>query len=165
MLRMTFVDNDPPTDLEIDMLYFVNKHIVDIITVAIEMYYDCPEDFLEPYFPRAYYKKNSENCIDIVLALRDTIASEVIYNYLSPLYSYVLYHMIAEWLEVNKDDRSAVKHTLPKKLKNRIYEHLKVPLNASKKDYQEELFLIKELENVRYYNMTQTSQLKTASAS
>lgn len=58
MLKMTFVDHNPPTDLELEINDFVNRNIVEIIRVAIDHMLDGFD--MSYYFLRCYYNKNPE---------------------------------------------------------------------------------------------------------
>lgn len=150
MLKMTFVDHNPPTDLELEINDFVNRNIVEIIRVAIDHMLDGFD--MSYYFPRCYYNKNPEYCNDFIYALYDTMNSDFLYDDLSVLQSYVLFQIIDEWPEANQDIPEMLRFPLQEELKKKIYESEGIPLDADPEDYQEELFIIEMLENVELYN-------------
>lgn len=90
MLIMTLFNKDQLTGLELEMNEFVNKNILSMITMAIDIVEDY-EGALEWFFPRGYYEKNHSKCKDILYALRSRIGSTVLYDYLKPIYNYVLF--------------------------------------------------------------------------
>ena len=95
MLKMTFVENNPLTDLELRLIRFVNSNIVDIINSIMDMISDGFD--MAYYFPREYYRKNKKNCNEFIYDLRNTLNSHVIYESLTPLQSYVLFYIIKIW--------------------------------------------------------------------
>ena len=70
MLKMTFVENNPLTDLELRLIRFVNSNIVDIINSIMDMISDGFD--MAYYFPREYYRKNKKNCNEFIYDLRNT---------------------------------------------------------------------------------------------
>lgn len=149
---MTFVEHQPPSSLEMDMVHFVNDYIVEILDCKIDIINDCPEYDLDFYFPSGYPEKSLEKRKDIIVALRDTIESSFLYDELSPLYSYVLYHIIEEWSKINEEIPELIRHSLPEDLKKKILENLNILPDKVSDEYSEELFIIEMLENTQYYN-------------
>ena len=97
MLKMTFVENNPLTDLELRLIRFVNSNIVDIINSIMDMISDGFD--MAYYFPREYYRKNKKNCNEFIYDLRNTLNSHVIYESLTPLSFFVRkkYNVIVHW--------------------------------------------------------------------
>ena len=149
MLKMTFVENNPLTDLELRLIRFVNSNIVDIINSIMDMISDGFD--MAYYFPREYYRKNKKNCNEFIYDLRNTLNSHVIYESLTPLQSYVLFYIIDDWIKINSGNQSLLKNTISDELRKESYESKGVPLDADKEKFKDKLFIIEKIENVDEY--------------
>ena len=99
MIRMDVVNHEPPTELEKEMLRFVNDKIADLVMYHIDVARDCDGENLEDVFPKRYYLNNKKKCVLVIRELYDTLCSDVIYDELIPIHRYVLFHVLEAYNE------------------------------------------------------------------
>lgn len=75
---------------------------------------------LEYYFPRNYIEDHLDMARRVILDLRDVINSPVGRRVLKPLYEYVLYEVLDEYIQLNKELYGNTIRKLPNDLKKKI---------------------------------------------
>lgn len=149
MVWMDFVEHDPPTELEREMLRFANDRMAELVRFQIDLANDANGENYEMLFPSRFYYEHKERCGLIVNELYDAICSYVILSELQPIYRYVLFHVLEiydEFCESASDAPEFQRFKLPEELKARIYNEI---INTPEYDLKgdgEEPFLIECLE-------------------
>ena len=149
MVWMDFVEHDPPTELECEMLRFANDRMAELVRFHMDLANDVNGENYEMLFPSRFYYEHKERCGLIVNELYDAICSYVILSELPPIYRYVLFHVLEAFDEPCKSVSDAPefqRFKLPEELKARIYNEI---INTPEYDLEgdgEEPFLIECLE-------------------
>ena len=149
MVWMDFVEHDPPTELEQDMLRFANDRMAELVRFHIDLANDVNGENYEMLFPSRFYYEHKEKCGLIVNELYDAICSYVILSELPPIYRYVLFHVLEAYDEPCKSVSDAPefqRFKLPEELKARIYNEIINTPEYDLEDDGEEPFLIECLE-------------------
>ena len=84
------------SEVDLQVIKYVNKNLQDIIRVLIDMLENDPEYGLEDFFPRDYLTRKPEECRNTINELYEIICSRMIRDYIKPKYEYLLY-MILKW--------------------------------------------------------------------
>lgn len=127
MIRMDFINHEPPTELETEMLRFVNDKIADLVLYHIDVARDCDGENLEDVFPKRYYLNNKKKCELVIHELYDTLCSDVLYHELIPIHRYVLFQVLEaynQFCEYASDAPEFTRFELPEALKKRIYQEI-----------------------------------------
>lgn len=148
---------------------FINERILEALLEEIDTLRDADEDYYELLFPRSYLARHTlKECFHIAEALRDRLASDVEYVYFSPLFKYILYHVLNVSHDFYLDcldlgdvfsnvvlENDKVKLVLPDNIKEKIMKEFGikeiVDVNFDADDFNEGLCLIKLLEDYGSY--------------
>lgn len=107
MIAIVLFDNECLSDVDLQVIRYVNDNIKSIITVLIDYLKDDNGFTSKDFLPYNNFRIDDTKWIEWIYDLYDIVCSEVIRDYLKPIYEYMLY-VIIQWWEDCSDDTSNI---------------------------------------------------------
>ena len=98
----------PNKELNYDILTWINKRILDVLDVYIDVGNDTVWDmeYLLYCFPRTYIEDHGkEGCMSIIYDIKDILKSKYIYEDIRLIYKYFLVNLIAYYQTIYEDEK------------------------------------------------------------
>lgn len=121
MLRLTLFEGKSITELDKEVLAYVNKNIRSILRVTLDYITDSPE-LIDDILPRRYLINYSGKIVDLFYELYEIVCSRTMRNQTKIKYDYLLYHIFLWWEEIRDDESDLIPEAMDISLKQKILE-------------------------------------------
>ena len=141
LIQIDVIDYENVAPIDLRITEYVNKNIEDIMRVLLD-YIENDSDFgVEDFFPRDYYMRKPQECLNTIYELYELISSTCVRDYIKPKYERLLYVILSWWQDCADDENDLLIYEIDDDLKKLLIESGRERILDIITDYQEYYYI------------------------